>query len=744
MKISKSALSLQWIAIFFMLMCTIETIGQVNLYRDTIIKAYRNGNPLKNPWTAGLNGPVPAEIDLNNDGIMDMIIFDVKSYRLTTWINNGSPGIPDYVYAPEYVKNFPANLEGWVKTFDYDGDGDMDLFSYNGGAIRYDRNDFNAGTGGLQFTLVKLQIQTDYGNSSANLYVSRVDAPALVDADGDGDMDIIAFSINGSWFEMNINFSMDSTGVPGNLLFYNVPGCWGYFAISNTANKAILPPVPFGCPYLPANPFRMLIEPANGSAAQVRDGGSMAVAFDMDGDGDVDLLGGDVLGHNLLYVENCGVYDSAFACSQDSLFPVYDTSAVMSKIAAPYYQDVDNDGIKDLMVGNFANSGEDLKCLYYYKNTGTNTNHHFVFQTRQFLVDNTIDVGTGAHPVFFDVDGDGINDLLIANDFYFKNDSTFSRVTYYRNTGTLTNPAYSFVSDDFASLSQSGLVSMALAFGDLDGDGDKDLIIGNDNGQLSFYRNIGGTPANFVLIQHNYQSIDVGNNSIPQIIDVDRDGKLDLLVGKRVGELSYYHNNGTVTAPIFVLSSSTFGNVNVRKASASAGFSSPILFDTPTGYELICGSESGYLYHYNTIDGNLNGTFTLADSMFQGISESVRAMPAMNDVDGDGQYDVIVGSLCGGVVLYTQNPLLSSVQYVVPTPYFVLYPNPAENYIALKLEQSVSNAIVDISDINGKSIYHRRLNALQIVIDISEFNSGIYLVTVDIDGKKFCRKLVKR
>ncbi|MBL7924916.1 MAG: VCBS repeat-containing protein, partial [Bacteroidia bacterium] len=186
----------------------------LQLFRDTSVAVYHAGQRLQNPWAGGMNTPVFAEIDLDGDNKMDLIEFDAPSFRLNPFINTGVANKASYYYAPEYRSKFPDGLEGWIKTYDYDADGDMDLFSYNGGGISLFRNDFTSGIG-LGFTAIAQQLQTHYGGFQTNIYASRVNAPALSDLDNDGDMDILAFSISGSWVEHHENFSMDSSGVPG-------------------------------------------------------------------------------------------------------------------------------------------------------------------------------------------------------------------------------------------------------------------------------------------------------------------------------------------------------------------------------------------------------------------------------------------------------------------------------------------------------------------------------------------------
>ncbi len=705
-------------------------------YRDTNFQVINNGVQIANAFAAGFNSPIPASIDLNGDGILDLIVFDGTSYRLSPFINKGTPNKTDFVYAPEYRNRFPYDLEGWVRTYDFDCDGDLDLFTYSNAAIKVYRNNYSS-QNGISFSLVTPQIDTHYGNFLTNLYVSRVNMPALTDVDNDGDMDILAFSIAGSWVEYNRNFSMDSTGSCNNFMFYNVPQCWGYFALGNLSNVGLLPPIP-SCPLLPADPFRL-----NPSAQH---SGSALLALDMDGDGDKDLLNGDILSPNVLYLQNCGNPDSAWMCAQDSAFPSYDIPAEMKDVAGPYYFDIDNDGNNDLVVANFY-TGEDYYNMLSYKNTTNNSTNVFAKTGSRFLVDNMIETGTGAHPTFVDVDGDGLKDLIIGNDYYFNNAANTGKLEYYRNTGTASHAAFTLITDDFAGISAYGVLGLYPAFGDLDADGDMDLLLGESSGNILYFKNNAGAgnPMILTLVSANYQSINVGNTAIPQIVDIDKDGKLDLLIGERNGNLNYYRNTSTSAVPVFSLINDSLGGVDVRKSNGYAGFSAPLLFDNGSGYELLVGSESGYLYHYNNIDGNLSGTFNLLDSMFQGIYEPIRCAPAKADLDNDGRYDLMIGNIAGGLVLYTQNSLLSSLSPEVNSAFFNLYPNPVKNILNIQVDQLNNNSKVKIQifDIIGQRVYISENLNLLIAADVSALNSGTYLCKITAGSQSFCKRFVK-
>lgn len=180
---------------------------------------------------------------------------------------------------------------------------------------------------------------------------------------------------------------------------------------------------------------------------------------------------------------------------------------------------------------------------------------NFVFQKKTFLQDEMIELGEGAYPVLFDADADGKKDLIVGNLGYYMGNTNKSRLAFYKNIGTSSSPSFSLITRDYQSLSTYNIYSMAPTFGDLDNDGDKDLIIGDNNGQLHYFENIAttGSPAQFANHVASYQGIDVGNFAYPQLFDINKNGTLDLVIGSLNGKISYYSNTGTVFSPNFVL-----------------------------------------------------------------------------------------------------------------------------------------------------------------------------------------------
>lgn len=70
-----------------------------------------SGDTMKLAWCGGLNNPQFSNIDLNNDGIKDLFIFDRTGNRVLTFLGHGTANTVDFTYAPQYESGFPKNGE---------------------------------------------------------------------------------------------------------------------------------------------------------------------------------------------------------------------------------------------------------------------------------------------------------------------------------------------------------------------------------------------------------------------------------------------------------------------------------------------------------------------------------------------------------------------------------------------------------------------------------------------------------
>ncbi|MFN5347804.1 MAG: T9SS type A sorting domain-containing protein [Bacteroidota bacterium] len=709
-----------------------HAIAQSSLFSLDTTAVFQNSNgSLLFPLVGGFNSPVFTQIDLDGDGNNDLLVLDRVGNRISTFIYNPAATPIKYEYAPRYILLIPP-IHDWVSSYDFDCDGDLDLFTYFNNSIGVWQNDFTQ-SAGISFSLLTSQINSQYAVGVSPIFSTQVNLSAFEDVDNDGDMDILTFTNSGNFIEYHKNYSIDSLGVCDQLIFKVEPDCWGHFRLSGLTNSALL------------NQNCTTNRLAN------RDNhlhsGSVLTVLDQDCDGDVDIINGDILGSNLLYLENGGNADSAVIVQQDSIFPAYNTSVNLQNLPAAFYFDADGDSVKDLIVTPFATVGEDLKNVLFYKNIGDNCQNNFSFVKNNFMIDQMVDVGTSSNVTFFDVDADGKKDLIIGNDYAYNSNPIlqYSSLSFYKNMSTAGNASFQFVTNDWLNLSSLAQFGLYPAFGDLDGDSDEDLLLGNADGTLIYYKNIGGVTPNFVFSSPNFQSIDIGNNAAPQIVDVDRDGNKDLLIGERSGVLNFYKNNSSGSNLLFTLQSSNFGGVNVSAPNAITGYSSPLLFDNVNGYELLVGSESGSIYHYQNIDNNLTGLFSLIDSAYNNIYEPKRVTLSMYDYNLDGKKDLMLGNGAGGIRGYLGqlNNAISENQNVELL--FDVSPNPVinENVLVLKFYSDVINAKLKMTDVVGNVISESIINEKYFNLDLCTVASGTYLISVSQNGRIFSKKIIK-
>ena len=228
-----------------------------------------------------------------------------------------------------------------------------------------------------------------------------------------------------------------------------------------------------------------------------------------------------------------------------------------SEIQVPEFADMDGDGDLDILVGGevySTSSGQYTQysgAFYYFENTGTSSSPLFSpGQLSPFGLDTSYGLKL---PTLADLDGDGDLDLI----------TLFVNVEYYENTGDASSPVFSSpVQNPFGINLGTTDYNIGSSIADLDGDGDLDLLVGSYYGNLDYFENIGtSTAPQFAPKTTNPFGLIPLTDSIlgyPELMDIDRDGDLDLMVGgynetTYAGLFEYFENIGTNTAPQFAL-----------------------------------------------------------------------------------------------------------------------------------------------------------------------------------------------
>lgn len=728
-------------------LCTCPLAAQLDVRFDQSVPVTSNGQVLDLAWAGGLNSAQLSEVDLNGDGLKDLFIFDRSGRGFVTLLNNGTPGTAAYSLTRTYdqVHPFPT-LHDWVLFRDYNCDGKDDIFTYSNAGFAVYKNISNGGD--LSFELVDPQVKADYVMESgsvvrSNLLILSVDMPGLADVDGDGDLDILTFGI---WDASHVgyfkNLSMEQYGTCDSLIFRERNKCWGFFA-ENTNNNSITLNAP--CPYNLPNPEMRPEDWVHMIPDDRAHAGSSVTPIDLDGDGVKDLLLGDISYNNIVALYNGGDVSAALMTAVDSLYPSTNVPVDLPLYPAGFHLDIDNDGDRDLVFSPNVGPqslGRNQHSMFLYRNTGSDASPAFEKQDESLFQDRMLDFGEGAFPVAFDHDGDGLMDLVVANHGYYiePNDGYVGRLALLRNTGTPTAPAFDLVTDDYMGISALGIgTSMYPAFADLDGDGDKDMYIGDALGRLHFFRNVSTGPvadlqlAQALIPDASGTTLDVGQFAAPQFFDVDGDGLLDLLIGERNGNLNYYRNTATAAAPEWTLVEDSIGGVVTAVGFEVTGSSVPQMYLNADGErEILLGSESGLLMRYGNIEGNILGEWTLLDQSFMGLNEGIRSAPCLVDLTGDGKLDMVLGNYRGGLSFWS-----SESDVGVPSitrngaAHFAVFPNPAGEFAELILHTPLApgqawvlrNAI-------GQEVLRLPATAQRTTLDLSNVQEGLYLISL--------------
>ena len=555
------------------------------------------GEPYAHPFLGGFNLPRPQLVDVDTDGDLDLIVQEYSN-DLIYFERIGGDQLPEFRWRSDRYQDLEVGE--WFRFADMDADGDLDLlaeekFSY----LRYYRADL--GAEGLQFVLAA---DTLRDASEVPLFSDRQNIPNLTDLDCDGMLDLFIGRLTGTVARYE-ETRRDPTGTPRFRLVTD-----RFEDIEIVAN--------FGS-----------LHGAN----------TMALA-DVDQDGDQDLFWGDFFEQGLLMIENTGSCERPVLRGEPLPFPDPEPVST-SGYNAPTFGDVDQDGDLDFVVGAiggaFNPNRTTIDNLLFYEQLAPDS---FQLRTQRLLTQ--LDVGSESVPVPVDLDADGDLDLLVANKIDPANLQT-SKVYRFENVGSATAPRMEWR----GAWEMEGAYHYFPAFGDLDNDGDLDVVMGTWSKYLAYYRNDGSPQdLDLVLVDSAMTQLTRGSNATPALGDVDGDGDLDLFVGEASGTVNFYRNNGTKESPRFELVSDEYADIDIGRRS------SPTLtdIDHDGDLDLLFGTDAGPIEVFRN-----HGTATIPDFVGEGplrIGVPPLTVPAFADMDGDGDIDLLVGNTGGGVMYF--------------------------------------------------------------------------------------------
>ncbi|HLO71389.1 MAG TPA: T9SS type A sorting domain-containing protein [Flavipsychrobacter sp.] len=704
------------------------------------VEAYNRKLPLA--WAGGFNNPQLCMADLNGDGIKDLAIYDkIGRYgSVKTFLNESSiPGNPKYVYRPEYQTNFPDMFD-YLKLEDFNRDGIADLFHKGMGGVSVYKG-YYKGSGAnkaLAFTFFKELRYFMKGSGMVNCYVAPIDIPAIVDVDNDQDLDIVTYDINGTRLSFYRNCEKED-GLPSDSMrMCYMDECWGK-SLQNYERTIRLG---VGC-------FQTGVTCLKTSGdAKTTHAGNTVCLLDYDGDGDFDMLNGNISFSDIQYLKN-GKKEYSHPrdsfVSQDTMWGSKNGKTLfMPFMPTAFWLDIDNDGNKDLAFTPRMDGTENYKCIVYYKNKGTNATPDFSYVTDTLLMGDMIDIGEGSQPLVYDYNKDGKPDIFITSDGYYQTSSSSlrARIHYYENTSTGTTTSYKLMDTDFMGYWSKNTTGAKMAFGDIDGDGLDDLLMGKNDGTISYYRNT-ATSANVkpvynleLILNDQYGTLDVGDYAAPFIYDINGDGKNDIVCGAQMGKLYYFKNNGGTPIPSFFRVTDSLGGIGIQEDGITYTYTSPYIgkIDNTGKLYLLIGTYGGTVYRYEGIGGGNITSYKRLDSIYCYINVRERATPFVADIDGDSRYEMLVGSKAGGVVLFKQYFNVGINNVNSGKGQITLYPNPASNSVTVTWDKGfAANGLnVALVSVTGQVIIQKDVVAgsENIELDVNALAQGVYYCIV--------------
>ncbi len=424
------------------------------------------------------------------------------------------------------------SMMGGSAFFDYDQDGDLDLYILNGSRVvgfpdqEHPRNTFYRNERGK---FVDATDEANLGDAGWGM------GCAVADYDNDGDLDIYItnYGRNALYANQGDGTFVDVTeyaqvgderfGTGCAFLDYDSDGYLDLYVANYVDFKHFLQTTPnrsymwkglrvhFGPRGMKGGGDILYRNQGDGTfadvtvEAQVVDQdklyGMGVVGGDYDRDGDVDIYVANDTGANFLY-QNQG--DGTFADIGWMIGAAYGESGEAQGCMGIAYGDYDNDLYQDILVTNFWEQTNTL----YHNDRGT------------FFSDLSFDAGVGKESFqflawgteFFDYDNDGDKDLFVANGHLFPQLDRANLGTSYAQTNQLFENLGDGTFVEVSQLSGEGLeikkVSRGASFGDYDDDGDLDIFVLNINDRPTLLRNDGGNENNWLMVK----TIGTGSN----------------------------------------------------------------------------------------------------------------------------------------------------------------------------------------------------------------------------------------
>ncbi|MCZ6705322.1 MAG: FG-GAP-like repeat-containing protein [Bacteroidetes bacterium] len=394
---------------------------------------------------------------------------------------------------------------------------------------------------------------------------------------------------------------------------------------------------------------------------------------DIDADGDIDLFVQEETG-SVIFLENKGT-------ASEPRY-VWRTDRYQDLDVGEWYRmlDLDGDGDIDML------AEERFSHIRYFRNEGTVEKAKFVLVVDTLRDANGVPIFADRQniPNLTDIDCDGLVDLFIGR--------ITGTITRYESIGMDANnvPQFKFVTDNFEDIEIIGELQTrhganTMEFGDLDGDGDDDLLWGDffEPGLL-FIRNLGscglpsmrGEPEPFP----GRNPVETSGYNAPIMVDVDMDGDLDVLFGVLGGAF----NANFTTSDNFYYLEQTDKNVFEHRTSrylrtVDVGSESVVKFadfDADGDQDLLIANKIApadhnvsTVYYFENIGSASAPHFKAKGTM--DLLATYHQNPAIADLDADGDLDMLIGKWNREIAYFRNEGTASNPNFILVDPVFI-------------------------------------------------------------------------
>ena len=687
---------------------------------DNTVPIEYSGQILNNGFGGGLNSAQYQQMDLNNDGVEDLVVYERSAKRLLTFVAKDNA----FEYQPRYEQFFPDKVDHWIVLADYNCDGKKDLFTSSLFGMSLYQN-VSAGDD-PQWQLIYETIFTEGSSGQINLQVNAQDYPGIQDVDDDGDLDILVYDFaSGGGIEFHENKSVDNGGSCG-LELVRVSRRYGNFEECSCELYV------FGDDRCP-----------EGGRLQ-HSGGKSILSYDFSGDSVQDLVIGQEYCTLCGYLVNSGTLDSATYASVNFDFPTAENPLSLN-YPAVFVADMDFDGNKDLIASpnSFENDGsidfQNSNWLYLAGEGGYTLSEKNMFQGQM------IDVGLRAVANSGDIDKDGDADLFIgAGD-----NSTGAAIWLFENTGTIAQPAFKFVSDDVLGLRDSQFEAIGVQMIDMNGDGWVDLVAdiqASSNVETRVYWHTQNVLQPFDQGDFNVISLP-SRNSFDQLqfFDVNSDKLPELFIGRTEGGLSYYKNVGSLLNPVWELISDSFlglgDNFQARNLHLSIGD-----MNNDQLWDMVTYDDSKTLrVYYNFLNDPQVEENIIVDPITQNTYSAefgILSYPAIAPLYGSSAPSILLALYSGGLNVVS-NIAVDTGPVDVPINLSV-FPNPVGNGSLLNVLAN-QNVNLSVIDAKGKVLAEEIFvpKGVTTEIGLSFLRAGVYIIRTQNEvGEQLSRQVM--